>query len=97
MTRRGVNLIVDNTRIEHMINTVGSGTTAVNLNDAVVASVRNSVLAWARRRRQGEQHEHGGPQRVFVMGSQLTRLRQRRHRDGRRPRRQPPRQRLRTR
>ena len=69
-----VNLIVDNTRIEHMINTVGSGTTAVNLNDAVVATIRNSVIAWAGDGVRANNTNTAVSQRIFVMGSELARL-----------------------
>ena len=69
-----VNLVIDNTHIEHMINTTATGTTAIRLNDAVVASVRNSVIAWAGNGIGAFNTNTAVSQRDYVTGSQLARL-----------------------
>jgi hypothetical protein len=69
-----INLVIDNTRIEHGVNTVASGTTAVNLNNAVAASVRNSVLAWAGDGVRSNNTNAAVSLRTYVIGSQLSRF-----------------------
>ncbi len=69
-----VNLVVDNTRIEHGINTTSTGTSAVNLNKAVVASLRNSVLSWAGDGLRANNINTAVNLRAFVIGSQFSRF-----------------------
>jgi hypothetical protein len=69
-----VGLVVDGTRIEHALNTVSTGTTAVRLNDGVVASVRNSVIAFAGDGIGAFNTKSAVNLRVFVVGTQITRM-----------------------
>jgi hypothetical protein len=68
-----VTLVVDNTRIEHMINSAGTGTVAVSLADAVVASVRNSLLSWAGDGVRANNTNAAVSQRIFIVGTQISR------------------------
>ena len=69
-----VNLVVDNTRIEHGLNTAAVGTTAISLNNAAVASVRNSVLAWGGDGIRASNTNAAVGLRAYVIGSQLSRF-----------------------
>ena len=69
-----IGLVVDNTRIEHGVNTGPSGAFAVLLDDAVVASVRNSVLAFADGGVGASNANAAVGMRVTVIGSQITRM-----------------------
>jgi len=69
-----VNLVVDNTRIEHGLNTAASGTTSVRVDDGVVASFRNSVLAWAGDGIRAFNTVSGVGQRVYVAQTQIARM-----------------------
>jgi hypothetical protein len=69
------NLVVDSTRIEHMVNTGGaSGTDAVRVADAVVGSLRNSVVAWTGNGVHLTNVNAAVKLRFHVMNSQLTRM-----------------------
>jgi hypothetical protein len=69
-----ISLVVDNTRIEHMVNTTAGGTVAVNLNDAVVASFRNSVLSWGGDGLLAHNTNTAVRTRIHIVDSQLTRF-----------------------
>jgi len=69
-----ISLVVDNTRIEHAVNTAAAGTTAVHLSNAVVASLRNSVLAWGGDGLLASNTNTAVRARVHVTDSQLTRF-----------------------
>jgi len=70
-----MNLVVDNTRIEHMINTGGAtGTDAVRVADAVVGSLRNSVVSWANNGIHLTNVNTNVRLRFHVMSSQITRM-----------------------
>src|SRR4029450_13845538 len=65
----------DSTRIEHMVNTGGaSGTDAVRVADAVVGSLRNSVVAWTGNGVHLTNVNAAVKLRFHVMNSQLTRM-----------------------
>jgi hypothetical protein len=70
-----MNLIVDNTRIEHMLNTGGvSGTDAVRVANAVVGSLRNSVISFANNGVHLTNVNTSVKLRFHVMSSQITRM-----------------------
>ncbi len=69
-----IGLVVDNTHIEHGVNTGPSGTAAVVLDDAVNASLRNSVLAFAGYGVAAGNANAAVNLRVTVIGSQIARM-----------------------
>jgi hypothetical protein len=69
-----ISLVVDNTRIEHNVNTAATGTIAVKVNDGVVASIRNSVLAYAGDGIRAFNTVAGVGLRVEVVLAQITRM-----------------------
>ncbi len=68
-------VVIDNTRIEHMLNTASTGTVAVRLADAFLVTVRNSVLAWAGDGVKATNNASSAVNsRVYVANSQITRM-----------------------
>jgi hypothetical protein len=68
------NLVVDNTRLEHALNTEASGTAAIWLTSAFLVSVRNSVIAWSGDGIRASNSVSTVNSRVFVTHSQITRM-----------------------
>ncbi len=67
-------LVVDNTRIEHLVNTGGGGTKGIRLIDAVLATVRNSIIAWGGDGVNASNANAAATIRHHIVSSQFTRL-----------------------
>ena len=70
-----ISLVIDNTRIQDGLNTeVPGATTALDLGDAIVASVRNSVVSWAGGGIFAFNSNANVKNRIHVIGSHLSRI-----------------------
>jgi hypothetical protein len=70
-----VSLVIDNTRIQDGLNTeVPGATTALDLGDAIVASIRNSVGSWAGGGIFANNTNVNVRNRIHVIGSHLSRI-----------------------
>jgi hypothetical protein len=67
-------LVVDNTRIEHLLNTTGGGTGGIRLVDAVLATVRNSVIAWGGNGVHATNSNTAAAVRHHIVSTQITRM-----------------------
>ncbi|MEO8675518.1 MAG: hypothetical protein ABI569_08065 [Casimicrobiaceae bacterium] len=70
-----ISLVIDNTRIQDGLNTeVPGATAALDLGDAIVASIRNSVLSWAGGGIYASNANVNVKNRIHVINSQLSRF-----------------------
>ena len=70
-----ISLVIDNTRIQDGLNTTVPGaTSAVDVNDAVVASIRNSVLSSGNGGLSARNANVNVKNRIHVIGTQFSRF-----------------------